>query len=281
MGNLIRTILLQPIFNALLLIYALLPGNDFGVALIVFTILIRILLWPLMKRQLHQQKKMKEIQPEIARVKEKAKGDKTKESQMLVELFKEKEVNPFSSFGVVLLQLPILLTIFYVIRRILDPGQVSELAYASVAKLSAVQDIVNLGVAENFHPSLFGLVDLSQPNIILALLAGLVQYFQARQLMPMNTTQTSDSKNIGFNMSLIFPIITVVVAMRLPSALALYWFASTSIAVVQQYIIMQEEVDYMRLLPGRRKKQPTEAEVIEEKPKKSRAKKSKSKKARK
>ena len=80
------TLIFQPIFNLLVLIYALLPGHNFGVAIILFTIIVRLLMWPLVKRQLHQAKAMRELQPEIKRVKAEAKGDRQKESAMLMEL---------------------------------------------------------------------------------------------------------------------------------------------------------------------------------------------------
>src|SRR5688572_6622282 len=114
----LKTILVNPLFNALLLLYALLPGHDFGIAIVILTILIRLLLWPLVKKQLQHQKVMKELQPEIAKLKKRAGGDRQKESQLMVELFKEKEVNPFASLGLAILQFPILIALFFVLRDI-------------------------------------------------------------------------------------------------------------------------------------------------------------------
>src|SRR2546430_130198 len=105
------TLIVQPIFNLLVLIYALIPGHNFGLAIIIFTIVVRLLLWPLVKKQLHHAKAMRKIQPELKRIKAGAKGDKRKEQLLMMELYKERGINPFSSIGVVLLQLPILLEI--------------------------------------------------------------------------------------------------------------------------------------------------------------------------
>ncbi len=246
----LRTILVNPLFNILLLIYALIPGHDFGLAVIILTILIRLLLWPLVKRQLHHQKAMKELQPEIAKIKAKTKGDRQKESQMMVELFKEKEINPFGSLGLALLQFPILIALFFVLRQITDPGSFGPILYSWVEELKVVADIV--AQPNSFDPTFLGLVHMAKPNIVLALLAGLAQYAQARQLMPKNTTKTGPLANLGFNMTLIFPILTVAIAAQLPSALALYWAASSAVAVIQQQLVLSDEVGFMRkLTPAR------------------------------
>ena len=106
------TLIVQPIFNVLVFIYAILPGHNFGLALILFTILIRLLMWPLVKKQLHQVKVMRKIQPELRKIKAATKGDRQKESVMTMALYKEYGVNPFSSIGLTLLQLPILLGLY-------------------------------------------------------------------------------------------------------------------------------------------------------------------------
>ena len=89
MGEFFTTYISQPIFNLLVLIYALLPGHNFGLAVIIFTIIVRLLLWPLLKRQLHSTKMMRKLQPELKRIKKEAKGDRQKESVMTLALYKE------------------------------------------------------------------------------------------------------------------------------------------------------------------------------------------------
>jgi len=92
-------LIVQPIFNLLVLIYALVPGHNFGLSLILFTIAIRLLMWPLVKRQLRQTKLMRTLQPELRRIKREAKGDRQKESLMMMELYKERGVNPLPTLG--------------------------------------------------------------------------------------------------------------------------------------------------------------------------------------
>src|ERR1043165_4108520 len=124
------TIIVQPIFNLLVLIYALIPGHNFGLAIILFTILIRLLLWPLVKKQLHHAKAIRELAPEVKRIKAAAKGDRQKESRLTMELYKEKQINPFASFGILLVQLPILIGLYIGLKKIItDPHQIISLSY--------------------------------------------------------------------------------------------------------------------------------------------------------
>jgi YidC/Oxa1 family membrane protein insertase len=120
------TLIVQPIFNLLVLIYALLPGHNFGVAIIIFTIIIRLLLWPLVRKQLHQARLMRKIQPELKRIAKEAAGDKQKQSMLQMELYKEKGINPFGTIGIALLQLPILIGLYSGLQKVIhDPQQPS------------------------------------------------------------------------------------------------------------------------------------------------------------
>src|ERR1035437_584073 len=108
----LTTIIIQPIFNLLALIYAIIPGHNFGLAIIIFTIIIRLLMWPLVKKQLRHAKAMRELAPELKKIKVAAKGDRQKESAMTMELYKEREINPFASLGILVIQLPIILGLY-------------------------------------------------------------------------------------------------------------------------------------------------------------------------
>ena len=101
------TLIVKPIFNLLVLIYALLPGHNFGLSIIIFTVLVRLLMWPLVKMQLHQAKAMRDLQPKLKEIKAATKGDKQKESLMMMELYKENGINPFGSIGLLIVQIPI------------------------------------------------------------------------------------------------------------------------------------------------------------------------------
>src|SRR5471030_1376040 len=134
------TLIVQPIFNLLVLIYALLPGHNFGLSLIIFTIVIRLLLWPLIKKQLHQAKAMRKLQPEIKKVKQAAKGNRQKESQLLMELYKEKGINPLGTLPTLIVQLLILIGLYSGLRRVInDPHNLISFAYPALQHLSWMQ----------------------------------------------------------------------------------------------------------------------------------------------
>lgn len=272
MSNFFRLVLVQPLFNLLFIIYALIPGNDFGVALILFTIAIRLLLWPLLKKQLHQQKAMRELQPEIAKIKQRANGDKQKEAQAMMELYKEKEINPLGSLGVVFLQLPILLALFFMLREVVnDHTTIERLAYGLTSNLEAVKEIIANPTA--FHPSFLGLVDLSKhaldnnvvywPAVPFVLLAGIGQFLQSRQITSTGRGRRSlrqllkDAQNgkevsqeeqqavMTGSMTYFFPVLTIVIGLSFPAALSLYWAASSFVAVIQQRIILGQDLEEM------------------------------------
>jgi YidC/Oxa1 family membrane protein insertase len=235
-----NTLLVHPLFNLLALIYALIPGHDFGVAVIILTLLVRVALWPVITKQLHSQRTMQALAPEVAKVKARAKGDKQRESQLLMELYKEKGVSPFSSLLPILVQLPLFIALFVVLRDIIKPGEIASLSYGFVKHLGPIRDIIAGGGA--FHPRLLGLVDLAAThNIVLAATAGLSQYLQTKQLAPQHPDQQSQSmfKATG----VIFPALTLAIAYSLPAALALYWTVTSAAAIFQQRLILQRDVE--------------------------------------
>jgi YidC/Oxa1 family membrane protein insertase len=204
--NIFDRLLTQPIFNLLSFLYNFVC--DFGVAIIILTIIVRIILWPLVKKQLHQSKLMRAIQPELKKIKKKANGNRMLESQMMMELYREKGIKPFSSILVLLIQLPIFIAVFSVIQlfnmnlpaedasnyqqaveiRENREAKLKSLAYPGIADLSRVKSMTN--DPESFEPKLLGVVDLTRtagdyfPAMILALLAATFQFIQSKQIMP-------------------------------------------------------------------------------------------------
>lgn len=274
--NIIDLLLVQPIFNLLAIIYAIIPGQDFGVALIVFTVLVRLAMWPLIKKQLHQVKVQREIQPELKKIKQKAAGNKQLEGQLMLELYREKGVNPMGSIVVLLLQLPILLALYNVIKILTQHGdQVSKWAYGFVQNLGPIQDIIN-STTHTFNESFLGVVNLSKaaveggqiywPLMILAVLTAVLQYYQSKQISPQPTEhkrlrdvmaataagkevdQSEVSAIMSQRMLFIFPVMTLFIMIYLPGALALYYSVGSAVAIIQQKIILSEDVKEMGVL---------------------------------
>ena len=234
----LRTILLEPLFNILLAIYALIPGGDFGVSVIVLTIIIRLFMWPLVRKQVRHQQAMRKIQPKLDKINKKYKDDHQKRSEKMLELFKKEEVNPFAPFGIILVQMPILITLFFVLREIVNGDTVGDTAYGFIASLPAVDSIISNPDA--FDPSLFGLVNMAETSLVIAVIAGGAQYIQARQMSPAKTDGDDSKANMQRNMIKFLPLITVGVASQFPAALALYWTVSSLVAIVQQKILIDE-----------------------------------------
>ena len=281
MNNFFRIVLTQPLFNLLIVIYAVIPGNDFGIALILFTVVVRLALWPVLKKQLHQQKAMRELQPEITKIKQRAKGDKQREAQAMMELYKEREINPLGSLGVAFLQLPILIALFVMLQHVVNEpvGTFKELSYSFTSSLEAVQNIISGKVG--FEPHLFG-IDLTKhafagmknglptfywPGVPIAILAGIGQFLQTRQLMGSRdqskglkqllrdakegkeVSQSEQQAVMTGSMSYVFPVLTLVISFSFPLALPLYWVASSFIAVIQQRSILNQDIEEMAQVP--------------------------------
>lgn len=262
------TLIAQPIFNLLVAIYALLPGHNFGLAIIVFTVIIRLLLWPLVKKQLHQTKIMRKVQPELKKIKRETKGDRQKEAQLTMELYKERGIKPLASLGVVLLQLPILLSLYSGLDRVIkDPHQLYQFAYPFLQHLSWMEHL-----GHNIHlfdGSLFGLVDLTKPALgsagvywpamVLVVSSALIQYFQSKQILPekkdgrslrtilkeagsgKQTDQSEVNAAVGRGTVFILPIFIFFFTVSLASALSLYWLVGGLIAFIQQSIILRDD----------------------------------------
>lgn len=300
------TLIVQPIFNLLVLVYAILPGHNFGLALIIFTIIIRLLLWPLVKKQLHQAKAMRALQPEIRRIKKATKGNRQKESQLLMELYKERGINPIGTFPILIIQLIILIGLYSGLRKVIsNPEELISFAYPSLQHLSWMQQLAhNIHLFDN---TLFGVVDLGKaalgsgavywPAMIIVIGSAVAQYFQAKQLMPDEKDQrglrailkdagsgkqadTSEvNAAVGRSTRFLLPGMIFLFTVNIPSALSLYWLTGGVVAYIQQALVLRQDEEEMEKEPGKPGKDLSsipEAEVIES-PKKTSTKTKKSK----
>lgn len=263
-----NTFIVQPIFNLLVLIYNLIPGHNFGLAIIIFTIVVRLLMWPLVKKQLHHTKAIRALQPELKKIKLAAKGDRRKESQLTMELYKQREINPLSTIGIALVQAPILIGLYFGLQKIVkDPNQIISFSYS----------FLHFGwlntLAHNIHQfdnTLFGMVDLSRtasgpkgmywPAVVIVVASAVVQYIQSKQLMPTakdsrglrsilkeagagkQADQQEVSAAVGRGTLIFIPFILIIVGLNFAVALPLYWLTSSLVALVQQSKVLKEDV---------------------------------------
>lgn len=256
-----NALIVKPIFNLLVLIYALLPGHNFGMAIIVFTIVVRLLMWPLVKKQMHQTKIMREMQPELKRIKEASKGDRQKQQLMMMELYKERGISPFSPIGTLVIQLVVLIGLYSGLNNVVNnPSAIIDNTYGWIQNLSWIQTLA--GDIGQFDNTLFGFVDLTRaalspeglywPAMFLVAGSAIAQFFQSKQLMPneqdakglrqilkeagqgkqADTSETNAA--VSRSMRYFIPGLIFIFTVRLPSALSLYWFCSGLVAFIQQ-----------------------------------------------
>jgi len=236
-GALITKILYKPLFNALMLIYTYMPGQDLGLAIITLTLIIRIILFPSYLSTLKSQYALKQIQPKIDEIKKRYENDKTKQSQELMNVYKENKVNPLGSCLPLIIQLPIMFALYRVFSFGLNVDSLAHL-YAWFPK---VPDTINTVFLAFLNiPSLT--IDLAAPNLYLAIMAGIIQLLQSWLMTKFQPKPQGGgmAKMLTTQMVYFFPIITVFIAMSLPAALALYWVATTFFMVIQQLIVMRK-----------------------------------------
>ncbi len=265
-----ETIVVKPIFNALMWLYSIIPGGDFGVAIILFTILIRIVIYPLVKSQLHQTKMMRKMQPELKKIKAAAAGNKQLEATQQMELYKKYGINPFRSILILIIQLPIFIGLYQVIQVItLHRDQVAHYAYSATENLPAVQKIIEN--PDNFNHTMLGFIDLTKTTFssggidialfTLAIISAVTQYIMTKQTSPTGKSskrfrdimaETASGKETDpsemsaammNNMMKIMPIMMFFIMVSLPGALALYYTVSNIVAVAQQHYLLNKDAE--------------------------------------
>jgi len=239
-------ILYYPLFNLMVLFYNIVPGQDIGIAIILLTLLVRTIFYPINNKAIKSQKKLQEIQPKMKELQKKYKDDKQEQAKKLMELYQKYKVNPFSGCLPLLVQFPILIALYHVFLNGFKDESLSVL-YPFIHNPGHI-DAVS-----------FGIINLSETNIYLAIIAASLQYFQSKMLMSNkkeekekeedkeNKEKTAEEKTQDFAQSMtkqmiyIMPILTFVFATTFPSGLALYWAVTTLFAIAQQHIIMKKE----------------------------------------
>ncbi|OGI42760.1 MAG: hypothetical protein A2593_02225, partial [Candidatus Moranbacteria bacterium RIFOXYD1_FULL_44_9] len=212
MSQVFHSLVFQPIYNALILLYNIIPGHDLGVAIILLTVVVRLLLYPISKKQIESQKKLQDLQPEIKKLQDKYKGDKEKQGRALMDFYKEKKVNPASGC----LPLVVQIVFFIALYQAFIAGINFNSACSDLYKSVACPDSINV----NF----FGILDLAKPNIVLAIIAAAGQFIQTKMMMTKNPVPAKKgdfSSIMTQQMLYLGPLLTLFIGMRFPAGLAL------------------------------------------------------------
>ena len=223
--------LYQPLFNILIFLYNVIPWHDFGLAIILITLLIRIILFPLSKKGLKSRKALEKIQPKIKEVQKKYK-DKEERARQMMLLYKEHKVNPVSGCLPLLIQLPILIALYRALIDILgNSDKLSDILYSFVR---------DPGPVNTFF---LGAIDLAAPSLLLAVLTGVFQFIQSKMMF--KTTPKTQApgqkmdiqKTMGRQMTYFMPLFIVFISLKLPAGLPLYWAVSTLFGIGEYLLI--------------------------------------------
>lgn len=264
------TIIVQPIFNLLMLTYSLIP--DFGVSIIIFTIFVRVLLWPLVKKQLHHSKAMRKMQPELAKLNKKYKDNPQMRTMAMMELYKKHNISMTGSIGTLLIQLPIIIGMYRVVQIFANSrGDLAKYTYDFLKNLPVVNNL--LENPDQFNQNFLGIIDLTQHAVsqqgivfsifLLAIIAAVLQYLTSKQLSP-----SSDSKRrlrdvlaeagsgkeadqaevnaiVMRKMMKFMPIMMFFVIIYLPGGLAMYITTANAVGYIQNSIILKKDSSEM------------------------------------
>lgn len=236
-----HTFFYEPIYNLLVVVLNYTPSHDIGAAIVIVTLIVKFILLPLNLSALRSQYLMKRLEPQMNKIKELQKTNPQEASKKMTELYKLEKINPLSSLFVVIIQIPIFFALYFVFSKGLQ------------ADVNSIYSFISF--PETLHTMAFGLFDVTQKSIVVAVLAGISSYTLARrqtESMVSNKETSEESfqdhfmKSMRIQLLYVLPIIITVSAAVLPSALALYWFVSNVIGYMQD-VYMKKKLAHLRM----------------------------------
>ena len=231
-----KILIYTPLYNALVAIIAFVPGHNLGLAIIILTIFVRVVLFPLGHKAAKSQFALKMIEPEINKIKEDFKGNKEEQAKKTFEVYKKHKINPFSGCLMALIQLPIIISLYYVFLSGLQ-----TLDQSSIYSFVSIPDVVNL--------KFLGITDITSKSLALAILAGVSQFIQAilspaSKTIPKSGNNNSFSDNLSRSLSIqmkyFLPVMIFFFAYQTSAALALYWTISNIFTIAQEMIVKRQ-----------------------------------------
>lgn len=234
-----KTILYYPILNVVVLLYSFIP--DLGIVIIILTFLIRLILSPLSYKAARAQKEMAKIQPKIKEIQKKYKDNREKQAQEMMALYREHKVNPLAGLLPLLIQLPIIIALYRVFMGVLN-NHFTEGLYAFVS------------APESISPWFLGAVNLGEKSVLIAIIAGGLQFIHSRLIMAskdqkkslaeliqkQNLSMKNMTQAMGSQMSLFMPLFTFIIALSLPAGLPLYWATTTVFSIGEQLLVKRK-----------------------------------------
>lgn len=229
-----HTLVYDPLYNGLVFLVDVVPAHEVGLAVIFLTIIVRLVLFPISRRAVTTQIQMKKIAPQVEEIKEKYKNSREEQGRAILTLYRENGVRPFASFALILVQLPILIALYWVFSKGGLPQVDVSLLYSFVPVPESV-DMVFLGIPMDGH------------SILLAVLAGAAQLVYTRLSMgrraggapkPMGTSFSADmARSFDLQMRYFLPVMVGAFSYFVVAAAPLYWATSTLFMIGQEYLM--------------------------------------------
>ncbi len=234
-SSVFNAVVYTPLYNGLIFILDVLPFHDLGVAVILLTIIVKFILFPLTKKSIQAQMKMQEIEPQIREIQKKHAGNNQVMALEMMALYKKNNFNPFAGIFLIFLQIPIILGLYFVFSKNGFPVIDTDILYSFVSAPESV-DILFLSV-----------LDMTGKSIILALLAGITQFIQIRLTLPKLKKRSADATfkddvmhSMQLQMRYVMPIVITLVAYYISAAVALYWVTSNIFTIIQEMFLRKK-----------------------------------------
>lgn len=236
-ANIFNEVFYRPLLNGLVLLTAYLPYHDLGFAIIILTVLVKFILFPFTHHSVKAQAKMRNLEPEISRIKTEHKDSQEEQSKRILALYKEHGVNPFSGCLTLLVQLPILIGLYQVFAHGIG-GDVAQWLYPGIV------------APPELNTMFLGLVNLSEKSLVIAALAAVTQFLQMKWATPptppaVNSDKAAEegpdfAKVMNMQMTYVMPIVILFIGYRFPSAFALYWTTMNLFGIIHEAIVRRK-----------------------------------------
>jgi len=224
----------DPLYNALIFILSVLPHANVGVAVIILTIVVRLILFPLSKGAVQTQMKLKEVEPQVKALREKYKDNKEKQAQELISLYRENKINPFASFLFLLIQLPIIFALYFIFFKGGLPSVDMSLLYSFVTAPQSV----------DMHLFWF---DISKPQFIFGILAAGTQFLQAQISIPPHVPAEKQSfqddlaRSMNVQIRYVLPVFVLIFSLTISGAVTLYWITGNIFTIFQELYLRRSK----------------------------------------
>lgn len=224
----------QPLYNVLIFLSSIAPGADLGIAIILLTLLVRFASFPISHKAIRTQKKLKELEPQIEKIKVQHKDSAENQGRAMMELYKAHGVNPFSGIALLFLQMPIFFALYWIAQDSL--ASVSTIAYSFVTPPAEISHLF------------LGIVDIAAQSPVLAILAGLSFFLQAQLSVPPAGPKPEGEVSFGaefargmsFQARYFLPIVITVIGFQFSAAVLLYFITSNMFSIGHELWIRQK-----------------------------------------